>query len=69
MLDEMSLLERGNLIHLDSCLHDLWGLGQNVILNWCPQEDGIAVLSVPHYAVAAYADDSADQPGDLCKRA
>jgi hypothetical protein len=55
----MSLLQRGNLIYLDSCLHELWGLGQNVILNWCPERDGIAVVMVPHYSVAAYADESA----------
>ena len=35
--DEMSLKERSNLIFLDRCLHEHWGLGQNVILNWCPR--------------------------------
>ncbi len=57
LVDEMSLLQRGNLIHLDTCLHDLWGLGENVILSWCPEGDGIAVLMVPHYSVAAYTND------------
>jgi hypothetical protein len=52
---EMSLLERSNLIFLDRCLHQTWGLGQNVLLNWCPQGDGIALLVVPHYAVADFA--------------
>ncbi len=47
--DEMSLKERSNLIFLDRCLHELWGLGQNVILNWCAEGDGIALLVVPHY--------------------
>jgi hypothetical protein len=51
---EMSLKERSNLIHLDRCLHQHWGLGENVILNWCPQGDGISLLIVPHYAVAGY---------------
>src|SRR5690606_20063936 len=32
---EMTLKERSDLIHLDKCLHRLWGLGQNVILGWC----------------------------------
>ncbi|MDH3419468.1 MAG: hypothetical protein OEQ25_02895 [Gammaproteobacteria bacterium] len=50
---EMSLLDRSNLIYLDKCLHKQWRLGQNVILNWCPTSDGVAVLVVPHYAVAA----------------
>ncbi len=49
---EMSLKERSDLIYLDKCLHRLWGLGQNVILNWCPEPDGIALLVIPHYAVA-----------------
>ena len=53
--DEMSLKERSNLIFLDRCLHEYWGLGQNVILNWCPDGDGIALLVIPHYDVAAYA--------------
>lgn len=53
--DEMSLKERSNLIYLDKCLHAYWGLGQNVILNWCPSGDGIDLLAIPHYAVAAYS--------------
>jgi hypothetical protein len=53
--DEMSLKERSNLIFLDRCLHELWGLGQNVILNWCPDGDGITLIVIPHYGVAAYS--------------
>ena len=53
--DEMSLLERSNLIFLDKCLHEEWGLGQNVILNWCPEGDGIDLLIIPHYSIAAYS--------------
>jgi hypothetical protein len=52
--DEMSLKERSNLIFLDRCLHEQWGLGENVILNWCPEGDGIALLIVPHYAIAGF---------------
>lgn len=52
--DEMSLKERSNLIYLDRCLHQHWGLGENVILNWCPHGDGITLLIVPHYAIAGY---------------
>jgi hypothetical protein len=52
--DEMSLKERSNLIFLDRCLHEHWGLGENVILNWCPQGDGITLLVAPHYAIAGY---------------
>jgi hypothetical protein len=58
--DEMSLKERSNLIYLDRCLHDRWGLGENVILNWCPEGDGIDLLIVPHYAIAGYASTPAE---------
>ena len=61
--EEMSLKERSNLIFLDRCLHELWGLGQNVILNWCPDGDGITLIVIPHYGVAAYS--SAQQVGPL----
>jgi hypothetical protein len=60
--DEMSLKERSNLIFLDRCLHELWGLGQNVILNWCPDGDGIGLLVIPHYGVAAYSSPPRDGP-------
>jgi hypothetical protein len=52
--DEMSLKERSNLIYLDRSLHQHWGLGENVILNWSPHGDGITLLIVPHYAIAGY---------------
>jgi hypothetical protein len=58
--DEMSLKERSNLIFLDRCLHERWGLGENVILNWCPEGDGIALLIVPHYAIAGYTSTQTD---------
>jgi hypothetical protein len=59
--DEMSLKERSNLIFLDRCLHERWGLGENVILNWCPEGDGIDLLMVPHYAVAGYTGPQPEQ--------
>ena len=61
--EEMSLKERSNLIFLDRCLHELWGLGQNVILNWCPDGDGITLIVIPHYGVATYS--SAPQVGPV----
>jgi len=61
--EEMSLKERSNLIFLDRCLHELWGLGQNVILNWCAEGDGITLIVIPHYGVAAYS--STPQIGPL----
>jgi len=59
---ELSLLERGNLIYLDKCLHKHWRLGQNVILNWCPTSTGVAVIVIPHYAVAAFSADAERGP-------
>ncbi len=59
--DEMALADRSNLIFLDKCLHEQWGLGQNVLLNWCIEHQGISLLVIPHYAVAEYADDVAAQ--------
>jgi DNA-binding transcriptional regulator YdaS (Cro superfamily) len=58
--DEMSLKERSNLIFLDRCLHEHWGLGQNVILNWCAEGDGISLLVIPHYGVAEYSSRQRD---------
>lgn len=52
--NEMGLRQRSNLVHLEQCLHSEWCLGQNSILSWCPLDDGILVLVVPHYAIAEY---------------
>jgi len=57
---EMSLKERSDLIYLDKCLHRLWGLGQNVILGWCVESDGISLVMIPHYVVAELAQRCAD---------
>lgn len=54
-LSGMSLRERSALIDVDKRLHEQWRLGQNVLLCWCPEPRGLAVLVVPHYAVAEYA--------------
>src|SRR5512134_402947 len=58
--DERSLKERSNLIFLDRCLHERWGLGENVILKWCPAGEGISLLVVPHYAIAGYTSAQPD---------
>ncbi len=51
---EMGLRQRSNLVHLERCLNTEWSLGQNCILSWCPHDDGILVLVLPHYAIAEY---------------
>lgn len=53
--ETFSLRDRSDLILLDKRLHEHWRLGQNVILNWCPEPRGISVLVLPHYRVADYA--------------
>ena len=54
LANEMGLRQRSNLVHLERCLHAEWSLGQNSILSWCPLDDGILILVVPHYAIAEY---------------
>jgi len=61
--NEMGLRQRSNLVHLEQCLHSEWSLGQNSILSWCPLDDGILVLVVPHYAIAEYAAPPSADPG------
>jgi len=56
--DEMSVSDRTNLIFLDKGLHTIWGLGENVILNWCADPQGVGLLVVPHYGVAEYSDEA-----------
>lgn len=56
----MSPRERSMLIELDERLHEQWGLGRNVLLSWCPEQDGISLLQIPYYAVSEYA--SHDEP-------
>lgn len=60
-VNEMGLRQRSNLVHLERCLHTEWSLGANCILSWCPLDDGLLVLVVPHYAIAEY---TAGQVGD-----
>lgn len=62
---EMSLLDRSNLILLDKLLHEHWCLGQNVMLNWMPRDGGICVLIVPHYALAGYMTQGSDPESAL----
>ena len=60
---ELSLRDRSNLILLDRTLHEMWGLGHNVMLNWSPIEGGIRVMIVPHYAFATYANGESGSGG------
>ncbi|MGB5165980.1 MAG: hypothetical protein WBN61_12035 [Woeseiaceae bacterium] len=60
LAQEMPLRQRSNLVHLESCLHDHWRLGQNNILSWAGLDQGILILVVPHYAIAEYTSPRSD---------
>ncbi|MEN7343523.1 MAG: hypothetical protein AAAFM81_11290 [Pseudomonadota bacterium] len=51
---EMSLRERGNLMTLERNLLNAWALGANTIISWASHPQGVALLVVPHYALAEY---------------
>ncbi len=40
---------------LEAGLRDVWQLGRNIILSWCPVDDGIELLVVPHYLTATFS--------------
>lgn len=61
---QLNLRQRSNLIELDRHLHELWSLGKNFILGWCPTSEGIDVLVVHHYAIADYTFEKAESSGD-----
>jgi len=54
MAQDMGLRQRSNLVHLETCLHQHWSLGQNSVLSWASLDDSILILVVPHYAIAEY---------------
>lgn len=58
LVNDMDLRQRSNLVHLERCLNAEWSLGQNSILSWCPLDDGILILVVPHFAIAEYTAES-----------
>lgn len=62
LANEMGLRQRSNLVHLERCLHQEWSLGANSVLSWCPLDEGIIVLVVPHYSIAEYTASPTDVP-------
>lgn len=59
------LRQRSNLLELDRQLYNHWGLGQNLVMAWCPHPTGLQALVVPHHAVASYgATGDTDSPAD-----
>lgn len=64
LANEMGLRQRSNLVHLERCLHQEWSLGQNTILSWAADGDGLQVLVVPHYAIAEYTSDTGNEAAE-----
>lgn len=66
---ELGVRQSSNLVHLERCLHQHWSLGQNNILSWAPTGEGLAILVVPHYAIAEFTSPGPDdQPPRVSAR-
>ena len=61
----LDLRQRGNLLDLDRQFYEHWSLGRNLVLAWSPTRDGVLLLVVPHYAVAAYGGEIPEPAGPL----
>ena len=55
----------GYLAFVEEALRDLWNLGRNLILAWSQIESGIAVLVVPHYAIALPSESNSALAGSV----
>lgn len=44
-----------HLRELEEVLREQWRLGQNIMLCWCPQDEGIYVMVVPHYYLGQFS--------------
>ncbi|HET8711351.1 MAG TPA: hypothetical protein VFM32_08245, partial [Spongiibacteraceae bacterium] len=49
-----------HLRELEEALREQWRLGQNVMLCWCPQDEGIYVMVVPHYYLGQFSASLSD---------
>jgi hypothetical protein len=51
----ISIVQRGNLKSLETTLRKQWRLGQNIVLCWSQNDNGLLVLLVPHYFLGNYS--------------
>jgi len=51
----ISIVQRGNLKSLEATLRKQWRLGQNIVLCWSQNDNGLLVLLVPHYFLGNYS--------------
>ena len=48
-------VDEKHLEYLDGKLHELWGLGRNLVLVWVAHERAIDALIIPHYILSEFA--------------
>ncbi len=47
--------QQGNLRFLEGQIHELWALGENIVLCWAASRAGIDLLVVPHYFLGNFS--------------
>ncbi len=55
--DRLSPGDQARMDETEERLRDLWNLGRNLVLAWCPDEHGIRVLVMPNYIIAAIGEE------------
>lgn len=60
-LENLKDRQRPWVDELEKQLHQLWGLGRNLLLVWTPGEKSIDVLVIPHYTISEQAQRAADE--------
>lgn len=53
---KLGVAQRGNLRYLEDEVRKFWGLGQNIVLCWCPVSTGVMLLFAPHYFLGQFTD-------------
>jgi hypothetical protein len=62
---KLGVAQRGNLRYLEDEIRKHWGLGQNIVLCWCPVPSGVLLLFAPHYFLGQFTDSlNAGKPAD-----
>lgn len=54
------VLRAAQLRELEETLREQWRLGQNIMLCWCAQDEGIYLLVVPHYYLGQFSASLSD---------
>ncbi len=59
--DNLSEIQRPWVEFLEKELHQLWGLGRNLLLVWTPGDKSIEVLVIPHYTISEHAQRAGEE--------